>query len=152
MNDADSARCRDFAHLLFGSDIGPEIINTALGFCDSFDDFRIRLVAELAPHNDVARGIMVRWVSAIRPSGVPLDGNALLHMLEAISARLVALQEKLQTASEENVERLSVIDSHATTLISLQETAAAMRTSLAAIRVRLEALDDASDAAEGEQK
>jgi len=152
MNDADSARCRDFAHLLFGSDIGPEIINTALGFCDSFDDFRIRLVAELAPHNDVARGIMVRWVSAIRPSGVPLDGNALLHMLEAISARLAALQEKLQTASEENVERLSVIDSHATTLISLQETAAAMRTSLAAIRVRLEALDDASDAAEREQK
>ena len=152
MNDADSARCRDFAHLLFGSDIGAETLNTALGFCDSFDDFRIRLVAELAPHNDVAQGIMTRWVSAIRPPGMPLDGNALLHMLEAISARLVTLQEGLQTASEESVERLRIIDNHATTLVSLQESTAAMRTSLAAIRVRLEALDDASDAAEGERK
>src|SRR5471032_619551 len=144
MNDAELARCREFARVLFGAGVDPEIMDATLGFCESFDDFRVRLVAELAPHNDVARALMDRWASAMRPSREQLDGNALLHMLEAISARLAMLQEKLRAASEENVERLRAIDTNATTLASLQESAAAMGQSLADIRVRLEVLDEVS--------
>ena len=149
MNDAELARCREFARVLFGAGVDPEIMDATLGFCESFDDFRVRLVAELAPHNDVARALMDRWASAMRPSREQLDGNALLHMLEAISARLAMLQEKLRAASEENVERLRAIDTNATTLASLQESAAAMGQSLAAIRVRLEVLDEVSGTSDG---
>jgi uncharacterized protein YeaO (DUF488 family) len=149
MNDAEMARCREFARVLFGAGLDPEFMNATLGFCESLDDFRVRLVAELAPHNEVARGVMDRWASAIRPSREQLDGNALLHMLEAVAARVAMLEEKLRAASEENLERLRAIDSNATTLTSFQESAAAMRESLATIRERLEVLDEVSGTSDG---
>jgi hypothetical protein len=152
MNDRDLMHCREFARVLFGGGVDPEVMDAALGFCDSFEDFRIRLVAELAPHNEIARGIMDTWASVLKPSHEPLDGNALLHMLEAVSARLEALQERLRTASEENIERLRVIDANATTLASLQESVATVRQSMASIRLRLEVLDEVSGAPDGTEK
>jgi hypothetical protein len=152
MNDTDLVHCRDFARVLFGGVVDPEVMEATLGFCDSFEDFRIRLVAELAPHNEIARGIMDRWAHLLRPSHERLDGNALLHMLEAVSVRLEALQEKLRAASEENVERLRAVDANATTLASLQESVSTMRQSMASIRLRLEVLDEVSGVADGTEK
>ncbi len=152
MNDTDLARCREFARVLFGGGIDPHVMDAAFGFCDSFDDFRVRLVAEMAPHNEIARGIMDRWAEVLKPSHEAIDGNALLHMLEAVSVRMEGLQEKLRAASDENLERLRAIDANATTLISLQESVAAMRQSLASIRLRLEVLDEVSAAPDGPGK
>src|SRR6516164_3548859 len=142
MNDTEKSRCEEFARALYGGAVEPRELESAIRVSGTFEEFRVRFIANLSPKDATARDLVNAWRNGVELHRSRSDEGALLHTLETIAESVVVLEAQLRSASIDLLEKLKAIDAGVSTLASLQASVEGTRVALASMRRQLEMVDE----------
>lgn len=142
MNKSEKGRCEEYSRVLLGKSLKAAEFEDLFKGSSSYEEFRIRAVAKLAPRSGNSNQIALHWRNSVKQIENSIDANTLLNRLESLAEKQTELDRKMREANGELLARLKALDSLA---ISQETWATALneiRYQIVEMRKSLEHLED----------
>jgi chromosome segregation ATPase len=138
MNEPEKEKCQEYSQVLFGKSLKGAEFHDLVRESSSYEEFRVRSVAKIAPRSADSKQIAVRWRSSVERANDSPDANGLLHKLESLAEKQNELERKMRDANGELLAKLRALDSLATAQETWRSALDEIRCQIAEIRQSLE--------------
>jgi hypothetical protein len=122
--------------LLVGRAGRKEQLRKLTELCESFEGFRVSLVCQ-RENSGTLSGVLADWRRRIAAWVTELDDRKLLHDLEILSLKQIAIEKLLEDNEAALMSKLRALDADATGLAELTQRVRDMRTAIEEHRQRL---------------